>query len=232
MISPNPQFFAVIPCGGTGTRAGAGGPKQYHSVAGQAVVMHTLKAFSQVPQICRSVVAVAAGDDWWTDKPLPNATFSIANCAGTTRAITVFNALNHLKELGAGAQDWVLVHDAARCLIEPAQIEALMKACADDEVGGLLALRLPDTLKAEREGRVVATVNRADKWLAQTPQMFRLGLLTEALQKAGDAVTDESSAVEMLGLAPRLIEGSPHNLKITYPPDFALAEAILKARAA
>lgn len=97
-------------------------------------------------------------------------------------------------------------------------------------MGGLLALKLPDTLKQERDGRVVATLPRSDKWLAQTPQMFRLGLLQRALQQAGVEVTDESSAIEALGLAPRLVRGSAQNFKVTYPEDFALAEAVLQAR--
>jgi len=123
-----------------------------------------------------------------------------------------------------------LVHDAARCLITPAQINALIDACASDEVGGLLALKLPDTLKSEVGGRVSGTLDRSDKWLAQTPQMFRLGALADALQQAGDTVTDESSAMEFVGLAPKLVAGSAQNFKVTYPEDFALAEAVLNAR--
>ncbi|MDH5205391.1 MAG: 2-C-methyl-D-erythritol 4-phosphate cytidylyltransferase, partial [Hylemonella sp.] len=106
----------------------------------------------------------------------------------------------------------------------------LIDACADDAVGGLLALPLPDTLKQAQDGRVAATLPRADKWLAQTPQMFRIGLLQKALSEAGATVTDESSAVEALGLAPRLVSGSAQNFKVTYPEDFALAEAVLRAR--
>jgi 2-C-methyl-D-erythritol 4-phosphate cytidylyltransferase len=128
------------------------------------------------------------------------------------------------------AHDWVLVHDAARCLITPAQINGLLDACLDDEVGGLLALPLPDTLKAAKAGRVSATLPRADKWLAQTPQMFRIGSLLEALELAGDAVTDESSAIEAMGLAPKLVVGSAQNFKVTYPEDFELAQAVLVAR--
>jgi 2-C-methyl-D-erythritol 4-phosphate cytidylyltransferase len=124
----------------------------------------------------------------------------------------------------------VLVHDAARCLVTPAQINALIDACQDDAVGGLLAHQLADTLKTATTGRVASTVDRSDKWLAQTPQMFRLGLLTQALEKAGDAVTDESSALEAMGLQPRLVQASAQNFKVTYPEDFALAEAILKTR--
>jgi 2-C-methyl-D-erythritol 4-phosphate cytidylyltransferase len=131
---------------------------------------------------------------------------------------------------GADAQDWVLVHDAARCLVTPTQINALIDACLPDAVGGILALKLPDTLKREANGRVAQTVDRSDKWLAQTPQMFRLGSLRAALQAAGDAVTDEASAIELAGHAPLLVEGSAQNFKVTYPQDFALAEAVLRSR--
>jgi 2-C-methyl-D-erythritol 4-phosphate cytidylyltransferase len=128
----------------------------------------------------------------------------------------------------------VLVHDAARCLLTPTQINALIDACWHDPVGGLLALKLPDTLKVEADGRVAATVDRSDKWLAQTPQMFRVGALHAALaatQAQGFAgVTDEASAMEMAGQQPRLVPGSAQNFKVTYPEDFALAEAILKNR--
>lgn len=129
------------------------------------------------------------------------------------------------------AHDWVLVHDAARCLITPAQINQLLDACLEDEVGGLLALPLPDTLKQSQGERVSATLPRADKWLAQTPQMFRIGSLIEALELSGDAVTDESSAIEAMGLNPKLVPGSAQNFKVTYPEDFELAQAVLVARA-
>jgi 2-C-methyl-D-erythritol 4-phosphate cytidylyltransferase len=140
-------------------------------------------------------------------------------------------------EQGAAATDWVLVHDAARCLITPEQINALIDACENDAVGGLLALPLPDTLKSERNGRVAATLGRSDKWLAQTPQMFRIGALFGALEAAGDLsdtsnalITDESSAMERLGHAPKLVRGSAQNFKVTYHEDFALAEAVLQSR--
>jgi 2-C-methyl-D-erythritol 4-phosphate cytidylyltransferase len=131
---------------------------------------------------------------------------------------------------GADPDDWVLVHDAARCLITPEQINTLIDVCAHDAVGGLLALPLPDTLKQEKHGRVVATLERTDKWLAQTPQMFRLGALQLALAQAGDAVTDEASAMELGGMSPLLVQGSAQNFKVTYPADFALAQSVLLAR--
>ena len=135
---------------------------------------------------------------------------------------------------GADANDWVLVHDAARCLIEAEDVKRLIRTCEHDAVGGLLALPLPDTLKAEAHGRVAATVDRSDKWLAQTPQMFRLGALHAALSLTADrgfaGVTDEASAMEMAGHAPQLVRGSAQNFKVTYPEDFALAEAVLRSR--
>lgn len=146
--------------------------------------------------------------------------------------MSVLNGLHVLLERGAAPGDWVLVHDAARCLITSQQINALIDACQFDAVGGLLALKLPDTLKREVGGRVAQTVDRGDKWLAQTPQMFRIAELLQALLAAGDAVTDEASALEYVGKAPLLVEGSAQNFKVTYPQDFALAQAVLLARKA
>jgi 2-C-methyl-D-erythritol 4-phosphate cytidylyltransferase len=221
------RLWALIPCAGTGARAGTDGPKQYQPLAGQPLVLHTLAAFAAVARISQTAVVVAAGDDFFNSE---DATYLIAACGGTTRASSVFNGLRFLLENGAGAQDWVLVHDAARCLITPGQINALIDACAADEVGGLLAHKLPDTLKSEVDGRVASTLDRSDKWLAQTPQMFRMGPLMDALAQAGDKVTDESSAMEAMGLRPKLVPGSAQNFKVTYPEDFALAEAVLNAR--
>ena len=228
------RFFALIPCAGTGQRAGAAGgvPKQYQTVAGQPIVMHTVLAFGCVPRIERALVVVAPGDGFlsWLSGPQ----LSVADCGGPTRARSVFNGLLRLLGEGAAPEDWVLVHDAARCLVTPEQIEALIDACQHDPVGGLLALKLPDTLKAEaggmEAGRVACTLDRSDKWLAQTPQMFRLGLLMQALEHAGPQATDESSAVEALGHKPLLVPGSAQNFKVTYPEDFALAEAVLVTR--
>ncbi len=225
-----PLCWALIPCAGSGSRSGAAGPKQYQPVAGKPMVQHTLAAFAAVPQLQRTLVVVAPGDRFLQAEP--GAAWLVADAGGETRAATVANGLAVLRSLGASDTDWVLVHDAARCLITPAQIRQLIEACAQDAVGGLLALKLPDTLKQEQGDRVAATLPRDDKWLAQTPQMFRLGLLQRALQQTGVEVTDESSAIEALGLAPRLISGSAQNFKVTYPEDFALAAAVLQARAA
>ena len=220
--------WALIPCAGIGTRADCDGPKQYQRLAGQPMVRHTLAAFGAVPGLAGVLVVVSEGDSFFDD----DATILIAKCGGNTRALSVFNGLNALLCRGATRRDWVLVHDAARCLITPAQIESLVTACLPDAVGGLLALKLPDTLKREAGGRVAETVDRSDKWLAQTPQMFRIGDLQAALQAAGEAVTDEASALEFVGRQPLLVQGSAQNFKVTYPEDFALAQAVLQSRTA
>lgn len=201
-------------------------------MAGQPLVLHTLAAFAGVERLHGVLVVVSPGDDFFESYPASlSAIVFVAACGGSTRAQSVLNGLSALVARGAAGHDWVLVHDAARCLVTPEQINALIDACAHDPVGGLLALPLPDTLKREAGGRVAQTVDRSDKWLAQTPQMFRLGALQAALQAAGDTVTDESSAMELAGHAPRLVPGSAQNFKVTYPQDFALAQAVLQSRA-
>ena len=233
MPADTPRCFALLPCAGSGARAGGVVPKQYQSVAGVPMVRHTLAAFLAVARIARVLVVVAPGDD---TLQAPDAAYSIAACGGATRAQSVFNGLAALRDQGAGADDWVLVHDAARCLVTPALIDALIDACLPDAVGGLLALPLADTLKSATGTRAVATLERADKWLAQTPQMFRVGALHAALvahaAQGFAGITDEASAVEAAGQRPLLVRGSAQNFKVTYPEDFALAEAVLRSRSA
>ena len=262
MTSPAPapdsaatvRCYALVPCAGVGERAGPGGPKQYRQVAGLSVVAHTLAALAQVPRIVATLVVLSPEDgefeshvvaaDAPRDRP-DGARLRVARVGGATRAATVAQGLAALAGQGAQPGDWVLVHDAARCLVQPADIDRLIDACLGDPVGGLLALPLADTLKrAEamtRGGedrasdgspspRVAQTVDRRGLWQAQTPQMFRLGLLREALAAAGDAATDEASAIELLGHAPQLVAGALENFKLTWPADFALAERLLRTR--
>jgi 2-C-methyl-D-erythritol 4-phosphate cytidylyltransferase/2-C-methyl-D-erythritol 2,4-cyclodiphosphate synthase len=229
--APLPRCFALVPCAGIGERAGLPGPKQYVRAGSRTVAAHALVALSQVSRIVRTMVVLAPGDrqfaatvgdfDGWVER-----------CGGATRAASVRAGLDALQRQGAAADDWVLVHDAARCLVTPAAIDRLIDACLNDAVGGLLALPIGDTLKeADGAARVHATVDRRRKWAAQTPQMFRLGLLLRALEAAGDDVTDESSAIEALGHAPLLVPGDADNFKLTWPEDFARAERVLAARA-
>ena len=232
MSPKHPRFHVVIPCAGTGSRAGVDIPKQYAPLAGVPMVLHTLKAFAAVPGLGHAMLVVSPQDSLMaqllTDHPQP--AFTLTPRGGATRAQSVLGGLRSLQEQGVDPTDWVLVHDAARCLITPRLIQALVAACANDSVGGLLALPLPDTLKASVDGRVSATLNRSDKWLAQTPQMFRLGSLAQALEQPSEDITDEASAMEAKGFAPLLIEGASFNFKVTYPQDWALAEAVLNDR--
>jgi 2-C-methyl-D-erythritol 4-phosphate cytidylyltransferase/2-C-methyl-D-erythritol 2,4-cyclodiphosphate synthase len=226
------RCFAVVPCAGIGERASAGGPKQYAQVGGRAVVAHTLDALLQVPRLAAVLVVLAPGDAAFEAHApeFAGARAWVARCGGATRAESVARGLAALRAHGARDGDWVLVHDAARCLLQPAWVERLIDACADDAVGGLLALPLADTLKQAQGERVAATIDRSSKWAAQTPQMFRLGLLQRALASASAAVTDEAGAVEALGLSPRLVPGEWENFKLTWPADFALAARLLETR--
>ena len=230
------RCFALVPCAGVGRRAGVGGPKQYAALAGRTVVAHTLAALAAVPRIHQTLV-VLSPDDAAFEQHAPGFAGWVARSGGPSRAASVSAGLLQLRKRGASDDDWVLVHDAARCLLQPAWVNRLIDACEQDAVGGLLALPLADTLKAARldgpDERVATTLDRSAKWLAQTPQMFRLGLLQRALDEgaaAGVNITDEASAVEALGLAPRLVPGDLENFKLTWPADFALAERLLRAR--
>lgn len=237
--SPAFACVAIVPCAGRGARATAaaspGLVKQYVVVAGRPLVAHTLSALAQVHRLAHVLVVVAPDDQdaaRLAILPAGDRRFSMAPAGGATRAASVAGGLAVLRERGlADDATWVLVHDAARCLVRAESVDALIDACLDDPVGGLLAAPVPDTLKRDDGAdRIAATVPRTALWAAQTPQMFRLGLLETALARAGDDVTDEAGAVEALGHAPRLVAGPPDNWKVTHPADFALAERWLDAR--
>ena len=222
----------VIPCAGTGSRTGADTPKQYIPLSGMPLVVHTLRAFTALPQMGKGVLVVAPEDSLMAQvfNEYPQSHFEISRTGGTTRAQSVLAGLRALQQSGVSDNEWVMVHDAARCLITPELIEKLWTSCRDDAVGGLLALPLPDTLKSGQDHRVLATLPRNDKWLAQTPQMFRLAELMHALQTAGDQVTDEASAFEVTGRYPKLVVAASFNFKVTYAHDIQLAQAVLSSR--
>ena len=228
------SFLALIPAAGIGARSGVAGPKQYASLNGEAMLVHCIRAFIRVPAVAVVRVVLASDDRWadsdaaWRIRAEAGARLKFDRVGGATRAQTVANGLAALAADAAPA-DWVLVHDAARPCITAAAIASLISTLADDPIGGLLAVPVADTLKrAGSDGRVVATVPRDALWLAQTPQMFRLGMLRQAYAHTMQA-TDEAGAMEALGHAPRLCPGSPRNLKVTYAGDFDLAAACLRA---
>ncbi len=226
------KFHVVIPCAGSGSRTGLNGPKQYTMLAGAPLVTHTYKAFEAIAGLTHGVVVVAPDDSQMQQifSAYPTNKFQISKTGGQTRAESVLAGLVSLRQAGAKPDDWVLVHDAARCMITGELIEKLLHACAHDGIGGLLALPLPDTLKSEVHGRVSNTLTRTEKWLAQTPQMFRWALLFDALNRAQGGATDESSAIEALGHSPLLVKGAAFNFKVTYAEDIAMAEALMRSR--
>lgn len=220
------RYFALIPAAGVGARLAAGSPKQYLPIGGKPMLRHALDAFAASPLIAHTYVVVSA-DDGVIDSVVPAAGVTVLRCGGATRMETVLNALRALAGVVA-IDDWILVHDAARPGLTPPLVDKLIDGVGDHGGGGLLALPVVDTVKRSTPGQL-ATVPRDGLWLAQTPQMFRYELLLKALADAPDAnaITDDASAIEMLGLTPRLIEGHPRNLKVTLPADIAIAEMYL-----
>jgi 2-C-methyl-D-erythritol 4-phosphate cytidylyltransferase len=222
------SIYALVPCAGVGQRAQAKGPKQYACVAGKTLVEHTLFALLKVTRVAQVLVVLSPTDTAF-ETHVPKFGGWVARVGGGSRAVSVVNGLVELLARGAAPTDWVLVHDAARCLVRAQWVNALIDACVDDPVGGLLALPVADTLKRGVNGRVASTLDRAHVWQAQTPQMFRIQALLNALQQAGSGVTDEASAMEAAGFSPRLVVGSMENFKITYPDDFLMAERLFKS---
>ena len=227
---------ALIPAAGSGSRVAGAQPKQYAALAGKPMLWHAVAAVCRAP-VETVFVVLAPGDtaygscDWSAFAGRLEPLY----CGGETRRDSVYNGL--VAAMAAvQADDWVLVHDAARPCLPAADLERLVAECRDDQIGGILASPVAETVKRAGKDeagaqRIAGTEDRAQLWLAQTPQMFRAGLLADALRKAPPTVTDESSAVEALGLRPRLVLGSRENLKVTYLEDLALAEAILARRA-
>ena len=228
-----PKFWLVIPAAGIGSRMQAQCPKQYLTVAGQTILELTLACFLDHPSVQGIVVALAEHDRWWSELSLATDTRIQTVIGGAERADTVLNALLALEYSGAQVDDWVLVHDAARPLLEREDLDRLLTELASDPVGGLLAVPARDTLKqVNDDGQVTKTIERSVIWHALTPQMFRLGLLQRSLAdalQAGVAVTDESSAMEWAGFAPRVVEGRATNIKITCPEDLLFLQTLLPA---
>ncbi|WP_217589438.1 2-C-methyl-D-erythritol 4-phosphate cytidylyltransferase [Burkholderia sp. GbtcB21] len=227
-----PRLFALIPCAGTGSRSGSAVPKQYRTLAGRALLHYTLAAFDACSEFAQTLVVLAPDDSHFDARRFAGLRFAVRRCGGGSRQASVLNGLLGLAEFGATDHDWVLVHDAARPGITPELIRTLVATLKDDPVGGIVALPVADTLKRVPAGgdAIERTESRDALWQAQTPQMFRIGMLREAIlraQREGHDLTDEASAIEWAGHTPRVVQGSLRNFKVTYPEDFALAEAIL-----
>ncbi len=230
------SVFALIPAAGSGSRLSREAPKQYLALGGRPMLWHAIRAVC-VPPVEFVFVVLAPGDkafaghDWSAFKGKLEPLY----CGGQTRRDSVYNGL--VAAMAAvDADDWMLVHDAARPCLPRQDFLNLIKETQMDQIGGILALPVTETVKKVSKDetgaqRIAGTEDRSQLWLAQTPQMFRAGLLAQALQRAQGAVTDEASAIEQMGLKPRLVAGSRRNLKVTHPEDLALAEAILAGNA-
>jgi 2-C-methyl-D-erythritol 4-phosphate cytidylyltransferase len=230
------KFFALIPAAGSGSRMGNELPKQYLSLNNRPMIYHAICTLCQNQFIAGVFVVLAPSDNEWFkyDWSEFSEKLVVLSCGGLTRADSVLNGLTAAKQKNlVDSNDWILVHDAARPCLTSIQLDKLINELSIDEVGGLLAVPVADTLKrsSNTENRVTHTESRENLWQAQTPQMFRYDLLTHALRSAANInVTDDAGAVEALGFHPKLVLGDAYNFKVTYPQDLALAELIIQKR--
>lgn len=227
--------WVVVPAAGVGKRMGSGTPKQYLRLNGRAVIDHTIERLLLHPSIDGLYLAISEEDICWADTEFAGHPDIVTLPGGVERCFSVFNALQLLSGRAA-ADDWVLVHDAARPCVRRTDIDHLIGMLDGHAIGGLLGRPVSDTMKrTDSADRIVATVERKHLWHAYTPQMFRFGVLYDAMRSALDAgvlVTDEASAIEYAGHRPIMVEGHADNLKITRPEDLPLAAYYLEQQAA
>lgn len=223
------NYFAIVPAAGVGKRMQADYPKQYLPLFGYTVIEHTLLRLLQADIFTTIVVAISATDSYWFDLKISKHPKILTASGGKERADSVLSALKNL-ENQAKIDDWILVHDAARPCITSTDIHKLIATLKNEATGGILALPSHDTLKQVESCNIQQTLDRRTVWRALTPQMFRFGILKQALeQTAGNlAITDEASALELIGLSAKIVEGRADNIKITQPEDLLLAQFYLE----
>lgn len=225
--------YAMILAAGGGLRMGANVPKQYLPLLNKPLIFHTIDVLSKHPLIDKIFVLLSPIDTYFNNYNWREFEHKLIPlfCGGNTRAETVLNGLNGAKNI-ISAEDWVLVHDAVRPCLDLGSVTRLIEGVQNDEVGGILALPVVDTLKrAGLDGRIISTQPRDHLWRAQTPQMFRYKLLIDAhLAVDPKTVTDEAGTIEQLGYTPKLVMGNEHNIKVTYPDDLIVAENNLERR--
>lgn len=232
-LKPSQRLWAVLPAAGSGSRFSAHTAKQYLSILGQTVMQHSVNRICQLP-LAGCVLAIRQDDTVARTLSFEQPELLHWVAGGKERMDSVLSALHYLQDKAA-MDDWVLVHDVARPCIQHTALYKLVTTLADDDVGGLLASPVRDTLKRVVDGTVDRTVSREQLWQCQTPQMFRFGVLLNALQQAQQQqilVTDEANAIELLGLPIKVVPASADNIKITYPEDLALATAIMQMQLA
>ena len=221
------NYWLVIPAAGIGSRMLSAIPKQYLDLCGESIINTSLKRLMSIPQLHTAVVALSAQDTWWNP---PSSLNILTTLGGNERFESVLNALHFLDDK-AQPDDWVLVHDAVRPCVRRDKVMHLMESLKEDDVGGILAVPVNDTLKKAVDFRIQKTQNRANLWRAQTPQMFRYQRLKDSLQQTSQrniAITDEASALEQCGFSVKIIQGSEDNIKITRPEDLALATLFIQ----
>lgn len=225
-----PAYWIVVPAAGVGARMGADCPKQYLPLVGKTVIEHTLERLLMLPDIAGIYLVLGAGDTYWNGLPLAQNNRIHCIAGGAERCNSVLNALEHLLD-NASPNDWVLVHDAARPCVHTQSILHLIEQVKPHPVGGILGVPVSDTLKQVNDSVIDSTVDRRLLWQAQTPQMFRLGLLHDCLRRGlaeGKLITDESSALESYGYQPLIVQGRSDNIKITRPEDLVIAAMLLQ----
>lgn len=228
--SQSPAYWIVVPAAGVGARMGASCPKQYLPLIGKTVIEHTLERLLALPNIAGIYLVLGVDDNYWNDLSLAQNNRIHRVAGGAERCDSVLNALQQLQDI-ASPNDWVLVHDAARPCIHAQSILQLIEQVKNHPVGGILGVPVSDTLKQVNNSIIDSTVDRRLLWQAQTPQMFRLGLLRDCLQRGlaeGKLITDESSALESYGYQPLMVQGRSDNIKITRPEDLAIAAMLLQ----
>ncbi len=229
-LSFSPRYWFIVPAAGVGARMNADKPKQYLLLSNKTILEHTLSRILSVPDLAGIVVPLSKDDSYWSSLSIFQNSLVHTVQGGESRAESVLNGLNYLVDK-THDRDWVLVHDAARPCVTISSIQKLFSVLAENEVGGILAIPVSDTLKQVVENsEIETTVDRKPLWQAQTPQMFRYKLLHESLKQSlakKENITDESSAVELCGYRSRVVEGRSDNIKVTRPDDLLLAEFIL-----
>jgi 2-C-methyl-D-erythritol 4-phosphate cytidylyltransferase len=237
MTSKDRKLWFVVPAAGIGQRMRANRPKQYLSIANISVIEHTLHALLQVKHIAGIVVAIHPEDNYWSTLSIAKHKQIHTVTGGDERCDSVLAALQYVHTM-IDEQDWVLVHDAARPCVCPETIDHMVVTLQHDKVGGVLGVSSSDTLKqCDKDGLIQKTIDRTTIWRAQTPQMFRYGILQASMEQAMSdsasdtgVITDEASAVEKKGYCVRMVQGRTDNIKITHPDDLWMAEAILARR--
>jgi len=225
---PMAKFHIIIPAAGSGSRMGLDQPKQYLKIHKQTFIERVIRVFENIPLVDSIHIALKPKDDLWNTLNLSlSAKVNVHYCGGESRAKTVLNTLETIKT-HMNDSDWILVHDAARPGVQEKDVIHLIETLKNDPVGGLLAYPIADTIKkSDKEDRVIDSPLRDHLWQAQTPQMYRYKMLIDALKSFDGIPTDESQAIERLGMKPKLIKGDFKNFKVTYQEDLSILEHLI-----